>query len=94
MARKTHTIYVCQQCGAQSPRWLGKCPDCGEWNTLVETTAEPALSFLHTARSLNLDGPPDWSANLENYLYRSKLGAPGQRSSRQKTRRIEGVREC
>jgi DNA repair protein RadA/Sms len=44
MARKTHTIYVCQQCGAQSPRWLGKCPDCGEWNTLVETMAEPAPS--------------------------------------------------
>jgi len=29
-------VYVCQQCGAQQPRWLGKCPDCGEWNSLVE----------------------------------------------------------
>ncbi|MBU0492783.1 MAG: DNA repair protein RadA [Chloroflexi bacterium] len=41
MARKTRTIYVCQQCGSQSPRWLGRCPDCGEWNTLVETLVEP-----------------------------------------------------
>jgi len=30
------TIYVCQSCGSQSPRWLGKCPSCGEWNSLTE----------------------------------------------------------
>jgi DNA repair protein RadA/Sms len=35
MAR-THTRFVCQSCGAESPRWLGRCPDCGEWNTLLE----------------------------------------------------------
>jgi DNA repair protein RadA/Sms len=29
-------VYVCQQCGAQQPRWMGKCPECGEWNSLVE----------------------------------------------------------
>src|SRR5262245_4023390 len=29
-------IYVCQQCGSQQPKWMGKCPDCGEWNSLVE----------------------------------------------------------
>ncbi len=28
--------YVCQECGAESPKWLGKCPACGNWNTLVE----------------------------------------------------------
>jgi len=33
------------------------------------TTEDAPLSFLQTARSLNLDGPSDWSANLENYLY-------------------------
>lgn len=33
---KNKTIYVCQSCGAQKPRWEGKCSDCGEWNTLVE----------------------------------------------------------
>ena len=26
---KTKTVYVCQSCGSQSPRWMGKCPDCG-----------------------------------------------------------------
>ncbi|NLJ81227.1 MAG: DNA repair protein RadA [Firmicutes bacterium] len=35
MARKT-VLFVCQSCGAESPRWMGKCPNCGEWNTLVE----------------------------------------------------------
>src|SRR5579859_7761852 len=34
---KTHSLYVCQQCGYESPRWLGKCPNCGTWNSLVET---------------------------------------------------------
>jgi DNA repair protein RadA/Sms len=30
------TVYTCQACGNQSPKWLGKCPDCGEWNSFVE----------------------------------------------------------
>ncbi len=33
---KTKTHYVCRACGASAPRWLGKCPSCGEWNTLIE----------------------------------------------------------
>jgi len=33
---KQKTIYTCQQCGYQSPKWLGKCPDCRQWNTLTE----------------------------------------------------------
>lgn len=37
-------IYICQQCGHQSPKWLGKCPDCGEWNSLVEQCETLALS--------------------------------------------------
>ncbi|MDO5086799.1 MAG: hypothetical protein Q4D74_04210, partial [Comamonadaceae bacterium] len=34
---KDKSIYVCNACGAASPRWLGKCPACGAWNALVET---------------------------------------------------------
>ena len=33
---KTKSIYTCQNCGAQSPKWMGRCTSCGEWNTLVE----------------------------------------------------------
>lgn len=37
---KARTQFVCQQCGSTSPKWMGRCPDCGEWNTLVETIVE------------------------------------------------------
>ena len=44
---KTKTRYVCQTCGSAQPKWQGKCPDCGEWNTLVETVVqEPAPGRL------------------------------------------------
>ena len=36
MAKQPSTIFVCQNCGSQSRKWLGQCPDCNEWNTLVE----------------------------------------------------------
>jgi DNA repair protein RadA/Sms len=39
MAREK-TIYACTECGASAPKWQGQCPDCGVWNTLVETIAE------------------------------------------------------
>ena len=40
---KMKTIYVCTQCGETSPRWLGRCPSCGAWNTMTEdVVAEPA----------------------------------------------------
>ncbi len=33
---KTKTVFYCQKCGANSPKWIGKCPSCNEWNTYVE----------------------------------------------------------
>ena len=33
---KEKTVYVCSNCGQESPKWVGKCPSCGEWNTYVE----------------------------------------------------------
>ena len=32
---KVKTLYLCQSCGYESQRWMGRCPDCGEWNTFV-----------------------------------------------------------
>ena len=34
--KKTQSAFFCQSCGTQSPKWLGKCPQCNEWNTFVE----------------------------------------------------------
>src|SRR5438128_10303895 len=36
MSKGQNTIFICQSCGYQSRKWLGKCPECGEWNSLVE----------------------------------------------------------
>ncbi|MDR1990079.1 MAG: DNA repair protein RadA [Acidobacteriaceae bacterium] len=36
MSKRAATVFVCQECGAQSAKWLGRCPDCGAWNSLVE----------------------------------------------------------
>ena len=33
---KTKSSYICQNCGTDSPKWIGKCPSCGEWNSYVE----------------------------------------------------------
>jgi DNA repair protein RadA/Sms len=38
---KLRVKYVCQQCGGEQSKWMGKCPDCGTWNTLEETTEVP-----------------------------------------------------
>ena len=38
------TVFVCQECGAQSPKWLGRCADCGAWNSLVEERPEATAS--------------------------------------------------
>jgi DNA repair protein RadA/Sms len=46
---KTTTIFVCSNCGFKSPRWQGKCPNCGEWNTLEEQRAVAAPRGAQTA---------------------------------------------
>ncbi|MGB3635173.1 MAG: DNA repair protein RadA [Rubrobacteraceae bacterium] len=47
----TKTLYVCSNCGHSSPKWLGRCPDCGEWNTFVEEIQESkkAVGFAERA---------------------------------------------
>ncbi|MFY8118599.1 MAG: DNA repair protein RadA, partial [Roseateles sp.] len=41
---KEKTVFSCSECGATSPKWLGKCPGCGAWNTLIEGPAETGSS--------------------------------------------------
>ncbi len=54
MAKAPKAQYVCQSCGTTTPRWVGKCPDCGDWNTLVEeqTTAlaQPGTGLKSASR--------------------------------------------
>ena len=47
------TVYTCTACGGTSPKWLGKCPSCGEWNTLEEGVAEaPAAASKNRFQAL------------------------------------------
>ncbi len=45
------SIYVCHQCGAQQPRWMGRCPDCGEWDSLVEEQMTASSPSAHSIAS-------------------------------------------
>lgn len=45
---KISTIFACQNCGAQSPKWMGRCPECSQWNTYIE---EPQTEEIKPARS-------------------------------------------
>jgi DNA repair protein RadA/Sms len=49
VAKRSSTVFVCQDCGAQSPKWLGRCADCGAWNSLVEERAPDAAAAAATA---------------------------------------------
>src|SRR5438045_4268959 len=49
---KTKTVFVCQQCGSEQPKWTGRCPDCGEWNTFVETTIATAPASSATSAGI------------------------------------------
>ncbi len=44
MASKIKTVFICTSCGAESPKWVGKCPKCGEWNTMEEETINTSKS--------------------------------------------------
>lgn len=41
--KQPKSLFVCQTCGSQSPKWLGRCPDCGAWNSFVEERAAAAV---------------------------------------------------
>jgi len=47
---KNSPVFICQSCGYRSPKWLGQCPACHQWNSLVETAAAPSSRARKTAR--------------------------------------------
>ncbi len=49
---KDKNIYTCTECGGSSPKWMGKCPSCGAWNTLIESVAETASPVKNRFASL------------------------------------------
>ena len=57
---KEKSIYACTECGGTSPKWLGKCPSCGAWNTLVEAVAEGAAKNRFATPSRGLTPASRW----------------------------------
>ncbi|MBI2830702.1 MAG: DNA repair protein RadA [Chloroflexi bacterium] len=50
-ADKSRTVFVCQACGKENLRWEGRCPNCHQWNTLIESVIVAASARTHTADS-------------------------------------------
>lgn len=65
---KTKTVFVCQSCGTESPKWVGKCTSCGEWNTLTE-------QLVHKSSSKRFEADPAHRGKPEkiNEIYSDKL---------------------
>lgn len=54
---KTNTVFSCQTCGYQAPKWLGRCPDCGAWNSFVEEVFQKERSIKKGLELLKPQSP-------------------------------------
>lgn len=54
---KIKSVYICSQCGYESPKWYGKCPSCGEWNTMNEEIKEQSSASVTKSRISNYTPP-------------------------------------
>lgn len=74
---KNRTKYVCSNCGAETVRWMGRCPQCGSWNTLEETVEEVVPKQLRTTHEVVSSKRPQKlsEVNLENHE-RMQLAMP------------------
>lgn len=68
---KQKSIFICQNCGYQSPAWIGKCPDCGNWNTFAE---EVVASSKSPARSKGNSTVVPYNEVEENYISKVSTG--------------------
>ncbi|MEC9209258.1 MAG: DNA repair protein RadA [Bacteroidota bacterium] len=57
MAKKIQSAFFCQSCGTQSPKWLGKCPQCNEWNTFVEEIITKEKDITGAFKSSKINTP-------------------------------------
>jgi DNA repair protein RadA/Sms len=59
MRARATTVFACQSCGAVSSKWLGRCPECGEWNSYVEERRGPASTANVETVAAPLDASPE-----------------------------------
>lgn len=69
MASKSKSVYVCSECGYESVKWYGKCPSCGEWNTMEEQV--PVISKPGTRAKVTFNRPQkltEINSDIENRI--------------------------
>ena len=77
MARKARSVFRCGECGAEHPKWGGRCDACGNWNTLVEEPVTRSSARPHTVGASDAvpvrlsdivaQGPARWSTGLDEF---------------------------
>lgn len=76
MAGKAKTVYICSACGFESAKWYGKCPGCGEWNTMNEELREPVSkksAAMSSHRSLSRPIPINELDEQEEFRYHTGM---------------------
>ena len=71
---KIKTFFQCQTCGYVSPKWLGRCPDCGAWNSLVEEKKETVTRHSSLVTHLGKSEPQPLSSITGEYGHRTSTG--------------------
>ncbi|WP_176237184.1 DNA repair protein RadA, partial [Candidatus Hakubella thermalkaliphila] len=70
---KTKLLYVCRECGFSSPKWLGRCPDCSNWNSLAEEVILERKKTPHARRSSAPRSSPSPLISLDKEDYQDRL---------------------
>lgn len=68
MAKKNTVVYMCDECGYEQSKWMGKCPSCSTWNSMKEFTKIPEIKSK-TGASINREKKPKKITEIENTTY-------------------------
>ncbi len=77
---KARTSFLCRSCGYDSPKWVGKCPSCGEWNTLAEEVV-PATNSKGLSRASDSRPVPKFVSEID-YAHEQRLISPDNEFNR------------
>ena len=81
MAKKVQSAFFCQSCGTQSPKWLGKCPSCNEWNTFVEEVINKEESVKSWSSKKERGNKPSLISTI-NFSDEKRLSTPDNELNR------------
>jgi len=74
MAKKKQTLFECEACGHRSAKWLGKCPDCGAWNSFLEVREQPET--VYRGQQLHREAPKPLPDIADEQVNRMATGIP------------------